>query len=74
MVDEARHQVALEPGHDLRQRHGPVGVVPTGGIKHEFDLGLELSREKNSNASYSTFTTSGAACPDGLDSRSTAPT
>ena len=42
------------------------GSFDAGGMKHEFDLGLELSREKNLNASYSTFTTSGAACPAGF--------
>ena len=42
------------------------GSFVTGGMKHAFDLGLELSREDNSNASYSTFTTTGAACPTGF--------
>jgi catecholate siderophore receptor len=42
------------------------GSFDTGGVRHEFDLGLELSREKNLNATYSTFTTSGAACPAGF--------
>ena len=41
------------------------GVFVAGGMKHAFDLGLELSREENSNATWSTFTTSGAACPAG---------
>jgi catecholate siderophore receptor len=41
------------------------GSFVAGGMKHAFDLGLELSREDNSNAAYSTFTTSGAACPVG---------
>ncbi|HYC98987.1 TonB-dependent receptor [Brevundimonas sp.] len=41
------------------------GSFDAGGMKHEFDVGLELSREKNLNAAYSTFTTSGAACPAG---------
>ena len=42
------------------------GSFRTGGIGHEFDLGLELATEKNSNASYSTFTTAGSACPAGF--------
>lgn len=42
------------------------GSFDTGAVSHAFDLGLELSREKNLNASYSTFTTSGAACPAGF--------
>jgi catecholate siderophore receptor len=43
-----------------------AGSFLTGSIKHSFDVGVELSRETNRNASYSTFTTSGAACPAGL--------
>jgi catecholate siderophore receptor len=42
------------------------GSFATGGVGHEFDLGLELATEKNSNASYSTFTTAGSACPAGF--------
>jgi catecholate siderophore receptor len=41
------------------------GKFATGGIEHSFDVGLELSREKNLNATYTTFTTSGAPCPTG---------
>uniref|UniRef100_B0T178 TonB-dependent siderophore receptor n=1 Tax=Caulobacter sp. (strain K31) TaxID=366602 RepID=B0T178_CAUSK len=41
------------------------GKFTTGAIEHSFDLGLELSHEKNLNAAYSTFATSGAACPAG---------
>ncbi|TCS12835.1 TonB-dependent receptor [Caulobacter sp. BK020] len=41
------------------------GQFATGAIEHSFDLGLELSREKNLNATYSTFTTAGSACPAG---------
>ncbi|HWU15620.1 MAG TPA: TonB-dependent receptor, partial [Caulobacter sp.] len=41
------------------------GKFATGAIGHSFDVGLELSREKNLNATYSTFTTSGSACPAG---------
>jgi catecholate siderophore receptor len=39
------------------------GKAVTGGIEHSFDIGIELSREKNLNATYTTFTTSGSACP-----------
>lgn len=42
------------------------GSFDTGAVSHAFNLGLELSSEKNLNATYSTFTTSGAACPAGF--------
>ncbi len=42
------------------------GSFRTGGVGHEFDLGLELATERNRNASYSTFTTAGSACPTGF--------
>ncbi|GLK48364.1 TonB-dependent receptor [Brevundimonas intermedia] len=42
------------------------GQFATGSIKHSYDVGVELSRERNRNATYSTYTTSGAACPTGL--------
>lgn len=42
------------------------GQFATGSIKHSYDVGVELSREHNKNATYSTYTTSGAACPTGL--------
>lgn len=42
------------------------GKFDTGAISHSFDVGLELSREKNLNATYTTFTTSGSACPTGF--------
>ena len=42
------------------------GSALTGSVKHSFDLGLEVTRELNKNATYSTYTTSGAACPTGL--------
>ncbi|MBJ7446368.1 MAG: TonB-dependent siderophore receptor [Brevundimonas sp.] len=42
------------------------GRFSTGGILHNYDVGVEYSQERNSNASYSTYTTSGAACPTGL--------
>ncbi|MBO9710375.1 MAG: TonB-dependent siderophore receptor [Caulobacter sp.] len=43
------------------------GKFTTGAISHSFDLGLELSREENRNATYSTYTTSGSACPAGFN-------
>ena len=46
------------------------GAVLTGAIRHDFDLGVELSREKNRNASYNVTTLTGTACPaplTGLD-------
>ncbi|PZU75918.1 MAG: TonB-dependent siderophore receptor [Brevundimonas sp.] len=42
------------------------GQFATGSVKHSYDVGLELTRERNRNATYSTYTTSGAACPTGL--------
>lgn len=41
------------------------GKFTTGAIEHSFDAGLELSREKNLNATYATYTTGGSACPAG---------
>ena len=39
------------------------GVFRTGAIKHNFDIGLELSTEENRNASYAVTTTGGSTCP-----------
>jgi catecholate siderophore receptor len=39
------------------------GSFLTGSIKHNFDIGLEVSSEKNENASYTVTTLSGTACP-----------
>lgn len=39
------------------------GTVNAGGLSHSYDVGLELTRERNNNASYTITTTSGAACP-----------
>jgi len=39
------------------------GSFNTGSIKHNFDIGLELSRETNKNAGYTVTTLSGTACP-----------
>lgn len=46
------------------------GAFLTGAIQHDFDVGLELSREKNRNAAYVVTTLTGSACPaplTGLD-------
>jgi catecholate siderophore receptor len=43
--------------------HGKFAI---GAVEHSFDVGLELSREKNLNATYSTYTTGGSACPTGF--------
>ncbi len=40
-----------------------TGRIATGGAVHDFNLGLEVSREKNRNAAYVVTTTGGAACP-----------
>ncbi|MGZ9100970.1 MAG: TonB-dependent receptor, partial [Brevundimonas sp.] len=40
-----------------------TGRFSTGGLRHSFDIGLELAREDNSNASWTVTTTSGSACP-----------
>ena len=39
------------------------GSVTTGALSHSYDVGLELAREKNRNASYVVTTTGGSACP-----------
>jgi catecholate siderophore receptor len=39
------------------------GRARLGGLEHSFNLGLELSREENRNASYIVTTTGGSACP-----------
>jgi catecholate siderophore receptor len=39
------------------------GSFRTGAVKHNFDIGLELSTEDNKNASYSVTTTGGTTCP-----------
>ncbi|WP_312164702.1 TonB-dependent siderophore receptor [Phenylobacterium sp.] len=48
------------------------GKFRTGGIEHSYDVGLELSRETNRNASYVIYTTAGAACPAGFTGATTA--
>ncbi|MFA4940256.1 TonB-dependent receptor [Brevundimonas sp.] len=49
------------------------GQFATGSIKHSYDVGVELSRERNLNAAYSTYTTSGSTCPTGLTTVNGAP-
>lgn len=47
-----------------------TGAFQTGGVKHSFNLGLELSSELNDNAGYTVTTLTGTACPaplTGLD-------
>ncbi len=39
------------------------GVITAGALTHSYDVGLELSREKNQNAGYTITTTGGSACP-----------
>ena len=46
------------------------GTFATGTVMHSFDVGLELSRELNKNASWTVATLTGTACPaplTGLD-------
>jgi catecholate siderophore receptor len=42
------------------------GKFDTGFIGHSYDVGLELSRERNENAAYSIYTTAGSPCPTGF--------
>lgn len=39
------------------------GEFSTGGLVHSLSAGVEWSREKNNNASYTVTTTGGVACP-----------
>ena len=39
------------------------GSFETGSLTHNFDLGVEYSREINRNASYAVSTTGGTSCP-----------
>jgi catecholate siderophore receptor len=46
------------------------GQITTGGLVHNYDIGLELAREQNKNAGYVVTTLTGTACPaplTGLD-------
>ncbi len=57
----------------LKSRYNPTrtianvtdifGTISAGGLVHSYDVGLELTREKNANASYTVTTLSGSACP-----------
>ncbi|MEY4555308.1 MAG: hypothetical protein RL093_427 [Pseudomonadota bacterium] len=40
-----------------------TGGFSAGGLRHSFNVGLELAREDNENASYIVTTTSGTVCP-----------
>jgi catecholate siderophore receptor len=48
-----------------------TGKFDVGSIGNSFNVGLELSREINDNASYVVYTTSGAACPAGFTGATT---
>ena len=39
------------------------GKFETGSLKHSYDVGVEISRERNKNASYNVTNTSGSFCP-----------
>lgn len=39
------------------------GSFAGGGVRHDFNMGLELARETNRNASYTVTTLSGTTCP-----------
>lgn len=51
------------PAETLANVTDVFGTIRAGGITHNYDFGLELSREKNSNAGYTVTTTGGTACP-----------
>ena len=42
------------------------GKKVLGGLEHSFDLGIELSREENRNASYLPYGLTASACPTGF--------
>ena len=42
------------------------GKKTFGGLEHSFDVGIELSREENRNASYLPYGTGTSACPTGF--------
>lgn len=48
-----------------------TGKVALAGLEHGFNLGLELSREINENASYIVYSTAGSACPAGFTGNAT---
>lgn len=43
-----------------------TGKFELAGLKNRFNIGVELSREVNDNATYVIFTTAGSACPAGF--------
>lgn len=43
-----------------------TGKFQLAGLKNRFNIGVELSREVNDNATYVIFTTAGSACPAGF--------
>lgn len=43
-----------------------TGKFELAGLKNRFNIGVELSREVNDNATYTFFTTSGSTCPTGF--------
>ena len=51
------------PAETLANVTDIYGVFNAGSIRHSYDVGLELSTEKNTNASYTVTTTGGTACP-----------
>jgi catecholate siderophore receptor len=49
------------------------GSFQAGGLRHDFDLGVEYAREINRNASYAVTTSGGSACPAPLTGFDCAP-
>jgi len=48
-----------------------TGKFDVGSIQNAFNVGVELSREVNENASYVIYTTAGSACPTGFTNTTT---
>jgi len=48
------------------------GKFGAGLVSHSYDLGLELSRERNKNAAYMIYTAAGSPCPAGFTNTVTA--
>jgi catecholate siderophore receptor len=71
LFDPATNEYWLQRGTKSRWQKNTLltnvtelyGQVNTGSIEHHFNLGVELSRETNKNASYVVTTTDGTACP-----------
>ncbi|MBX3477918.1 MAG: TonB-dependent siderophore receptor [Brevundimonas sp.] len=51
------------PAETLANVTDLYGSFQLGGLTHNFDIGLELSKEENRNAGYTVTTTGGTACP-----------